>query len=171
MTDAKGVPMMVYHMPEDMTLLAAIAKVAIRHGQMDYALRMVIKSVSGVGIKAALDATERTTSAQLRVRILKLAKLRLPDGPARLRLEGIMEDCRRLAAERNHLLHALWAADSEGQAYFRSEGHSWRTIPEAGELERLADQMHESTKRLHFERLEGFLKEALEHTIAPSNWR
>ena len=46
-------------MPEDPAVLAAVGKIALRHGQLDHVLRMTIKSLTGVSMNEALDATAR----------------------------------------------------------------------------------------------------------------
>jgi hypothetical protein len=35
-------------LPEDQEVLAAIGKIALRHGQLDYALKMAVRSLAGV---------------------------------------------------------------------------------------------------------------------------
>ena len=53
-------------LPDDQQVLAAIGKIALRHGQLDYVLKMAVRSLTGVSIDEALDATERQLSRELR---------------------------------------------------------------------------------------------------------
>ncbi len=60
-------------LPGDAAVLAAIGKIALRHGQLDYSLKMTIKTLAGTTIREAVDATERQSSRDLRERIRRLA--------------------------------------------------------------------------------------------------
>jgi len=87
-------------MPEDPAVLAAVGKIALRHGQLDHVLRMTIKSLTGVSMNEALDAPARQGSRELRERIRKLARRRLGEGVAIAQLEAILERCRRATEKR-----------------------------------------------------------------------
>lgn len=63
--------MILLNIPDDPTVLAALGKVAIRHGQLDYILRMTVKSILALSIREALDATARQGSKDLRKRGIK----------------------------------------------------------------------------------------------------
>jgi hypothetical protein len=76
--------------PEDQAILAAVGKIALRHGQLDHVLRMTIKSLTGVSANEAIDATARQGSRKLRERIRKLARRRLGEGVALVQLEAIL---------------------------------------------------------------------------------
>ncbi len=60
--------MITLDIPTDPALLAAVGKVALRHGQLDYVLRMTVKSILKLSIRDALDATDRQGSRELRDR-------------------------------------------------------------------------------------------------------
>jgi hypothetical protein len=49
----------ILDLPENLDLLAAVGKVAIRHGQLDHVLRMTVKTITRITIREALGATER----------------------------------------------------------------------------------------------------------------
>ena len=72
--------MITLDIPTDSALLAAVGKVALRHGQLDYVLRMTVKSILKLSIRDALDATDRQGSRGLRDRVRKLAKKRFGEG-------------------------------------------------------------------------------------------
>ena len=56
-------PSMIYlHIPDDPSVVAAVGRIALRHGQLDYILRMTIKTLGGLSIQDALDATARLGS-------------------------------------------------------------------------------------------------------------
>ena len=45
------------NLPEDVNVLAAVGRVALRHGQLHRTLRMTVKSILGLPPREALDAT------------------------------------------------------------------------------------------------------------------
>lgn len=154
--------MITFGIPDNQPLLAAVAKVAIRHGQLDYVLRMTVKSIERLSISDALNATERQGSSELRQHIRKLAKQKLGEGSALVRLDEFLTRSRRATDRRNELLHGLWAVDLEGRELFRHDDHNWRDIPQVAELETLATELAMIASELNDARLNGFLKDALE---------
>jgi hypothetical protein len=106
--------MVTFHIPEDPALLAAFGTVGLRHSQLDHMLRMTIKSLSGVSIPEAMDATMFQGSKMLRSRITKLAKSRLGEGKAFIQLQALLERCRRATEKRNALIHNVWAREMGG---------------------------------------------------------
>src|SRR5258708_10131041 len=100
--------MIYFKLPDDPALLAAVAKVAIRHGQLDYVLRMRVKSIERLTIRQGLDATERQGSAALRERVRKLARKKLGEGRALVLLDALLARSGRATRRRNQLLHGLW---------------------------------------------------------------
>jgi hypothetical protein len=63
--------MMAYKIPTDEKLLAAVGRIAVTHGHLDHAVRMLIKSICAISLEEAMDATKRTGSAELRIRVKK----------------------------------------------------------------------------------------------------
>ncbi|MGA7263547.1 MAG: hypothetical protein WCB44_00790 [Stellaceae bacterium] len=113
---------MIYlHIPEDPAVVGAVGRIALRHGQLDYMLRMTIKSLGGLSTQDALDATARLGSRDLRERIRKLARHRLGEGAPLLRLEAILQRVAKATERRNHLLHTLWAHELNGAPVIRDE--------------------------------------------------
>lgn len=148
--------------PTDEKLLAAIGKIAICHGHLDHILRMTLKTLSGVTVQEALDATVRQGSRELRNRVRRLAKQRLGEGEPLVKIEALLEQSRRATERRNELLHGLWAQELDGEAVIRNEEHKFSLPPSIAELESLASELAAITKNLNFARLDGFLKSALE---------
>jgi hypothetical protein len=118
--------------PEDKRVLEAIGKIAIRHGQLDYSMKMAIRTLSGVAIDEAIDATERQSSRDLRERVRRLARKRIGDGEAFVRLEAILERARRATERRNELLHGLSAQELDGDPVMRSSGRAFGPILVSG---------------------------------------
>jgi len=154
-------------LPEDQAVLAAIGKIAVRHGQLDHALKMAVRSLAGVTIAEAENATARQGSSQLRERVRKLARKRLGESEALIRLEAILERSRRATDKRNDLLHAVWAYELDVGPVVRTEGTEFGPIPTAAELEAVANDLDQIMKDLNSARLDGFLRDALAIAVAP----
>lgn len=150
--------------PQDKNIQAGFGILAIRSGQLDYALRMTIKSLAKLSPEEALDATVWEGSKQLRKRINKLATQRLGEGSSLLKLQAILERANRATDKRNKYVHSLWAQELDGPAVIRNNDHSWEPVPSAQELEKLANDIHTITQELNTARQVGFLSVALSNT-------
>jgi hypothetical protein len=153
--------MISFHVPEDQKVLAAFGVVALRHEHMNYILKMTIKSLADLTPAEAVAATVYESSGQLRERVRKLARKRLGEGKPLLKLQALLTSCKRLTDKRNELVHGLWAQELDGNAQVRNIYGSARPLPTVQELKELAKEIEELTNRLNFERLKGFLKQAL----------
>jgi hypothetical protein len=148
-------------LPEDQRVLAAIGKIALRHGQLDYALKMTVKSLVGISVRDAIDATARQSSYELRDRVRRIARKRFGEGDVMVRLDAILERARRATEARNRLLHGLWAHELDGGPVMRSDGYEFGPIPTVDQLEDVADELALIEANLTSARLEGFLRDAL----------
>jgi len=160
--------MMMPYMPDDPALLAAIGKVAIRHGLLHHILRMAVKTIADVTVDEGIAATEGQTFVDVARRVRKLAKQRLGDGAALVKLDALLERFRRANRRRNDLLHALWAQELDGNPQVRTQGPDWSPIPKASDLDALAEEMEQLTSEMNHARIEGWLKDALSATPSPS---
>ena len=149
------------HVPSDAELLSALGEVALRHEHMNHILKMTIKSLAEITPAEAIAATKYTGSSQLRQRINKLAKQRLGEGQALLKLQAILSGCERVSQKRNDYIHGLWAKELDGDNHIRDAYGNTSPIPTADELKVLASEIEQLTNHLNTERLEGFLHEAL----------
>ncbi|WHZ25331.1 MAG: hypothetical protein OJF51_000126 [Nitrospira sp.] len=153
--------MIMLDVPEDQTLLAAFGELTLRHEHLNHALRMTIKTLANLEVNEALDATAYEGASNLRGRIRKLAKQRLGEGQVLLKLEAIIERCRRATEKRNSYVHSVVGKELDGDACQKSEDHRWQPLPTSRDLKRLSDDILCLTKELNDARLEGYLSEAL----------
>jgi hypothetical protein len=153
------------NLPSDPAVLAAVGRVAIRHGQLQHVLRMTVKSILGLPAREALDATARQNFGALRERVRRLAKQRLGEGEALCRLDAILYRAHAVTKHRNRLIHDLWAHDPHGNPIIRDDERQQRPIPDAAALEELAEQIHSVAADLDAARLEGFLATALRERL------
>lgn len=161
---------LLFHVPRNPELLAAVGEVALRHEHLNHALKMTVKSLAGVKPEDALAATRYASSRELRQRIRKLARKRLGEGAALIQLEAILARCEALTEERNALIHGVWAKYLDGEAYV----HDWirepAPIPTVEELRGLANELERQADTLNSQRLHGFLAEALRSKPASQNF-
>lgn len=159
--------MMKFSVPDDPELLRAFGVVSIRHAHLDYTLRMTIKALAETTPQEALDATAFQGSAMLRDRIDKLAKSRPGEGTALIRLQAILERCRRVTERRNELTHSVIARNLDMQAashepQFRTHDHNWKALPTLDDLGAVVRDIDSLIAELNTARVGGFISEALE---------
>ena len=163
--DWKTELMNTWEIPDQPELLVAVGKVAISQGQLDYVLRMTLKSLLGLTNDEVLDATRLQGSQQLRARVRKLAEQRFGDGETLILLDVLLTRTRRAADRCTDLLHSLWASDfgfdtpSEQERELRRQ--RW---PASSDLEELADELAALALEINDARLSGFLNLALQRT-------
>ena len=146
--------MISFVIPSDQELLAAIGEVALRHEHLTYVLRMTIKSIARLAIDEALDATEYDGARDLRERIKKLARQKLGEGEALLRLQALITRCARATDKRNAMIHGIWAKELDGDLVQRGAGNSWGPPPSREQLLQLANELKELTWALNEARLD-----------------
>ena len=138
--------MMTFHVPQDKELLAAFGEVALVHEHLNHILRMTIKTLADLTLQEALDATKSDGSGQLRKRINKLAQQRLGEGEPLLKLQALLECCKRVTEKRNKLVHCVWAKELDGAPQRRGSNHNWEPLPTKEELLALAKEIQALTK-------------------------
>jgi hypothetical protein len=148
-------------LPSDEKMLAVIGTIALRHGQLDNALRMIIKDLTGIEQTEALDVTARVGSRELRDRIRKLALQRLGEGSALLKLQALLTRAERTTDRRNELMHAVWGTELDGGPVMRGDNHEFRPVPTITELQQLDFEIIRILEDLIGARHDGFLLEAL----------
>lgn len=159
-------PFLMMHLPDEPVLLQAVARVALRHAQLDYMLKMAVKTLAGVTIEQALDATEYVGARELRERVKKLAKNAFGEGPALIKFQALLTRCARATDRRNDLLHNIWCRFLDGDAHVKTST-GLEPLPKAEELEALAREIKGLCVELNEARLEGYIHQALKYRANP----
>jgi hypothetical protein len=153
---------MVFHVPDDPEWLMEFGRVSIAHTHLDHILRMIIRTLAKVTVDVAMHATQTEGSALLRDRIKKLARQQLGEGAALLRVQDVIERCRRVTQRRNDLIHTTIASDWTGtEAVLYRAGHPPAPLPTTKELESLAKEISALISEINAARLRGWLAEAI----------
>jgi hypothetical protein len=107
MPEAPDTRMIVFHVPEEGKILEALGAIALLHTHLDRALQLTIKSLTGITVRQAVDATAYEGSRTLKGRVRKLARMRLGEGTALVKLQALMRQCERATERRNDLVHGI----------------------------------------------------------------
>ena len=154
--------MMMFHVPEDKELLAALGTVTLRHEHLNHILKMTIKSIANITPAEAVDATQYEGSRSLRERVRKLARQKLGEGEPLLKLQAMLTRAGRLTGQRNNLTHGLWAKELDGDPGVMGIFGELNPLPTVYQLQTLAKEIEDLTNEFNVARLEGFLKASLE---------
>jgi hypothetical protein len=119
-------------------VLEALGLAAVRHAYLDRMLAMVIRSLSGASVADVLKATKHLGSRKLRERVGDLARDALDDGPERIRLESLLEDCAAATQVRNAFVHGVAGQCLDGGPVF-VDGEAIREAPSAADIRQLAE--------------------------------
>ena len=152
--------------PQDKELRIAAGDVAMSHGFLEYMLQMTIKSLAGISGPEARLGTLRYSARELRDCIKRLAKSQGIDEPARLRLGALLERAGQVTEERNRLIHRPWGESNGQPLALLHDGTAWEPAPSPGDLSTLAKQIWTVAEELKWERLNGFLREAIDQAHA-----
>lgn len=147
----------VFALPQDQSILAALGAVTIRSGQLDYCLRMTICSITDIGRDAVFTATARQSSSALRDRVRKLAKRRFGESQTLLLLDALLSRARCATEKRNQMIHCLWAHEIDGDPVIADHDHKFSEAPSAADIEALASEIETITYDFIKARKEGFL--------------
>lgn len=146
-------------LPEDDALLAAAGRVALAHAQLELMLRMVVKSLSGLTVREALDATRDHKSWELRKEIKGLVNQKTRSKETRLKVRADLGKCKSLSDRRNELLHNAWGIAEDGSVVANGPTHAWGEAPSAGDLNALAKEITAQVTALNDARLKGFIRD------------
>lgn len=156
--------MIYFDLPEEAAVRAALGNLVIRHGHLEYILKMTIKSLCDLSIEDALKNTKRHGAKKLRERIEKEAENRLGQCAAFEKLKDWLHRSWKASDERNLYVHSLWARELDGPLLIQGEDFDWRPPPTLQELETLTNKIKKITDELNVDRLEGSVYEAIEQT-------
>jgi hypothetical protein len=154
--------MLMFYIPDDQELLAALGKVTLQNEHLNHILKMTIRSLANLTPQEAIEATQYEGARLLRERIRKLAKQRLGEGQPLLKLQALLTRAGHLTDKRNKLTHGIWAKDLDGDPGIMEVFGELQPLPLVVELDNLASEIQDLTVELNRARLEGFLSVAIE---------
>lgn len=153
--------------PSDPDLIEALGRMAIAYSHLELVLRYTVKTLSGLSIEKALDATSKERTADTRQRLRRLFLGKKPTADETVRLDALLGKASRLTNKRNEYLHSAWSVSIAGVPIMKSEDHSWGPAPKKEEVEGVASELLALGKEINNERLHGFIEGVVRRASSP----
>lgn len=151
----------VMRLPTDDAVLKAVGQVAIAHGHLEYVIRMTIRSLIGMTVTQALDATQYVSMRDLRDYVRKLFQKKTTDRELRLRMNALLTEAERLTDSRNGLIHRTWGESPDGTLVIKGDDHSFGPSPTVEELNEIVTNIYDLIRRINNERMYGFIDQVV----------
>jgi hypothetical protein len=129
-----------FYMPDD-ELLKQLGRVAIRHGHLDYVMRLAIKRLLGISTDDPGYATEtRGMSRELRKTLRTHAAAKL-EGELLELLESLIVHAEAVTTLRNRVIHAVWmrVPGQEPRLYDKDRNYPLPTAVQLAHIEQRID--------------------------------
>ena len=121
-----------------------------------------MKTLAGLSVKEALDATNRARISDVRTRIRKLFEQQKPLELEKARLEALLGAAARLSEERNKVLHSAWSETEAGVTVRKRESdHQWVSAPLKEDVDTVTAEIMELAGEINHARLRGFIYEVV----------
>lgn len=150
-------------------VLAALGELALRHADLDYVLRLTVKTITELPLREGLMLTQRSRgSKRYRELVLKHARRKLGDDHEAVKeLQAFMERARAVSETRNRYLHGIWVFlhGIDGPRIVDRDDNGNRVVSAIPSVEALRDltaSIVNIIEELNHSRLGGFLYEALQ---------
>jgi len=123
-----------------------------------------VKTLAGLSVKEALDATHRARTSDVRSRVRKLFEQKKPLESEKAKLEALLGATARLSEERNKILHSAWSETEAGVTVRKRESdHEWERAPSKEQVDTITNQIMELARKINDARFEGgFIYEVVE---------
>ena len=164
----QGSPPMMLELaiPNHPDLIEALGRLAIAYTHLELVWRYTVKTLSGLSIEKALDATNKERTADTRQRVRRLFLEKKPTETETSQLDALIGNASRLTSKRNDYLHSAWSVSPAGMPIRKSEDHSWGPAPTKEEIDRVASELLSLGKEINHERLYGFI-DAVARRVTP----
>jgi hypothetical protein len=147
--------------PRRTGLVEALGCLAIAHTHLELILRYTVKTIAGLSVKEALDATNGETISDVRKRVRKLFMEKKPAASEVSKLDALLGAAQRLSEKRNNFLHSAWSETKAGEAVLKREDYKWGAAPSKEEVDNVTAEILELVQKINNDRLDGFIYEVL----------
>lgn len=148
--------------PDDQPLLAAIGRVAVAHAQLDYVLKLTVKTIEGRSHEDVMLDNELRGARKMRKRIAKQAEKRLGNSDAAKKLKALLDKAEKASERRNEFIHNVFGSDDQAKHWTHTESGKAFDTPSVAQLNALTDKIQLIMKELNTARRKGWLLEALD---------
>jgi hypothetical protein len=155
-------PMDELRIPTQPELWGALGRLAMAHTHLELILRYTVKTVAGLSVSEALDATEGARTSDVRRRIRKLFAQKKTAESEVLKLDALLNRARVLSDKRNDFLHSAWSETEKGEAVRKQEGdHRWVRAPSKEDVDAVTTKIMDLAGEINDARLNGFIDEVI----------
>jgi hypothetical protein len=144
--------------PDECAILAAVGRIALRHSQLDYVLRLILKDAGDLEFSEAMRDSKLDRATKLRERVRKCIKDRVGEDISKL--DRLLGRAKTASDDRNDLLHSVWAKNKDGELVMRGDDKGAHPCPSVEELNKVADTLATLVTDFNEERLRGFIQKA-----------
>jgi hypothetical protein len=101
-----------FHPLDNSELMAAAGRMLIRHSNLDYQLKMLIRKLAGVTPEEARRAFAYVGSQELRKLVNAHATREFGiKSPLLIKIQALLAECREATDRRNEYVHLIWAKE------------------------------------------------------------
>jgi hypothetical protein len=152
-----------FHPLDDDELMAAAGRMLIRHSNLDYQLKMVIRKLTGVTPEQARRAFAYVNSGELRKLVNTHAKKVLGHSPALIELQALLAECGEATDRRNEYVHVIWATEfgGTGRSHLFGPDGKLKTFPTKRSLDKLDAEIARLVRALGDASQGGFIHQAM----------
>jgi hypothetical protein len=142
--------------------LAAIGRVAVAHAQLDYVLKLTVKTIEARSHEDVMLDNELRGARKMRKRIAKQAEKRLGNSDAAKKLKALLDKAEKASERRNEFIHNVFGSDDQAKFWTHTESGKAFDIPSVAKLNALTEKIQLIMKELNTARRKGWLLEALD---------
>ncbi len=147
--------------PSKPELPAALGRLAIAHTHLELVLRYAVKSITGLSVKEALDATNGERTSDVRERVKKLFRQKEPTALEKCQLDALLGAAKRLSEQRNNFLHSAWSETEAGEALLKDGAYQWGAAPTVEQVDKVTNEILELVNQINNARLQGFVYDVI----------
>jgi hypothetical protein len=143
---------------DECAILAAVDRIALRHSQLDYVLRLILKDAGDLEFSEAMRDSELDRATKLRERVRKCIKDRVGEDISKLdRLLGTRKNSER---RQERPASQRLGKNEDGELVMRGDDKGVHPCPSVEELNKVADTLATLVTDFNEERLRGFIQKA-----------
>jgi hypothetical protein len=148
--------------PDDQPLLAAIGRAAVAHAQLDYVLKLTVKTIEGRSHEDVMVDNELRGARKIRKRIAKQAEKRLGNSDAAKKLKALLDKAEKASERQNEFVRNVFGSNDQAKFWTHTESSKPFDIPSVAQLNALTEKIQLIMKELNTARRKGWLLEALD---------
>lgn len=147
--------------PRHTDLVEAVGRLAIAHTHLELILRYTVKTIAGLSVKEALDATFEEHISDVRKRVRKLFMEKKPQASNVSKLDALLGEAQRLSEKRNEFLHSAWSETEAGKTILKGEDYKWKEAPNKLQVDKVTAEILKLVEKINTARLNGFINDVL----------